>query len=131
NPKEYNGYKIYDEFGCQLMPDDTNIIFNEMNKIENIIDFEMKPNTELIETVPHSVIEAYIKVIKNIEFYKDKKEEKKDLKIIFSAVNGTGTKYTPVILRELGYTVIEVEEHAFEDETFKNVINPNPEFEQA
>ncbi|KAF5295649.1 hypothetical protein FQA39_LY12822 [Lamprigera yunnana] len=58
-------------------------------------------------------------------------DEKKQVRIVFSAVNGTGTEFTPPVLRESGYEVIEVAEHAFEDSTFANVGNPNPEFDPA
>ncbi|AVN64177.1 MULTISPECIES: phospho-sugar mutase [Mesoplasma] len=131
NPSEYNGYKIYDPYGCQLQDEQTAIIAKRMDEITDILNWEYKINDSLIETVNENVIKAYVDMIKNLEFYKKEQEAKKDLKIIFSAVNGTGTKFTPKILRESGYNVIEVEEHAFEDETFKNVVNPNPEFDPA
>ena len=37
NPAEYNGYKIYDATGCQLMPQDTDIISQEISKIDDIL----------------------------------------------------------------------------------------------
>lgn len=37
NPAEYNGYKIYDSTGCQLMPQDTDIISQEISKIGDIL----------------------------------------------------------------------------------------------
>ncbi|EOA07098.1 Phosphoglucomutase/phosphomannomutase [Mycoplasma yeatsii 13926] len=131
NPKQYNGYKIYDPFGCQLMPEDTDFIASEMDKIEDILNWEFTPNTSLLETVDQKVIDKYFDMIRNLEFYKNEQESKSKVKIIFSAVNGTGTEFTPKVLRESGYEVIEVAEHAFEDETFKNVVNPNPEFDPA
>ena len=33
NPKEYNGYKIYDEYGCQLLPDEANKVIDEIDHI--------------------------------------------------------------------------------------------------
>lgn len=131
NPAEYNGYKIYDQYGCQLQDEQTAIIAERMDKIEDILNWNYAQNEDLIEIVKDEVIEKYVNMIKDLEFYQNEKHSKKDLKIIFSAVNGTGTKFTPKILRKSGYDVIEVEEHAFEDETFKNVINPNPEFDPA
>ncbi|PPE04917.1 phosphoglucomutase/phosphomannomutase [Entomoplasma ellychniae] len=130
NPKEYNGYKIYDPLGCQLQDEQTAIISDSMNKIENILKWTYSTKKELIEVVNQKVIDDYIAMIKKLEFYDDV-ESKKNLTIVFSAVNGTGSAYTPSILRQSGYEVIEVEEHAFEDETFSNVINPNPEFDPA
>ncbi|ASZ08880.1 phospho-sugar mutase [Mesoplasma chauliocola] len=131
NPSEYNGYKIYDPFGCQLQDEQTAIIAKRMDEISDILNWEYTVNTDLIKIVSQDVINNYVEMIKSLEFYKNEQESKKDLKIVFSAVNGTGTKFTPQILRESGYDVIEVAEHAFEDETFKNVVNPNPEFDPA
>lgn len=130
NPKEYNGYKIYDQNGCQLQDEQTTIIAKTMSDIEDILNWKYKAKKELIKIVDFKVINDYVKMIKELEFYPNQ-ESKKNLKIIFSAVNGTGTEFTPSILRECGYEVIEVVEHAFEDPTFENVINPNPEFDPA
>ncbi|AUF83856.1 phospho-sugar mutase [Mesoplasma syrphidae] len=131
NPAEYNGYKIYDQFGCQLMPEDTDIIAAEMNKISNIIDWKYTPDIRLLKTVNKEITNKYLNMICNLEFYQNHQSEKKMLKIVFSAVNGTGTEFTPVILKESGYEVIEVAEHAYEDPTFEHVVNPNPEFDPA
>ncbi len=32
NPPEYNGYKIYDNSGCQLVPDLADIVIKEIEK---------------------------------------------------------------------------------------------------
>ncbi|SYV95164.1 Phosphoglucomutase, partial [Mycoplasma putrefaciens] len=39
NPSQYNGYKIYDPAGCQLMPEDTDVIASEMDKIQDILNW--------------------------------------------------------------------------------------------
>ncbi len=35
NPKEYNGYKIYDETGCQLIPYEADQVIEQINKIDD------------------------------------------------------------------------------------------------
>jgi len=129
NPADYNGYKIFDEFGCQLIDEETKIITINMNEIKDYLAWEYKLDESLMEVVGTKTINNYKKIINNLQFYKE--EHKNNFKIIFSAVNGTGTEFTPPILWDSGYDVIEVKEHAFEDPTFKNVINPNPEFDPA
>jgi len=129
NPAQYNGYKIYDETGSQLMPADTDYIAKEIDEVKDIFDEVFEPTKNLIKTVDKKIIEEYEAMINNLQFYPG--EKKHDLKIVYSAVNGTGSLYTPKILRKEGYEVHEVAEHAFEDETFKNVGNPNPEFDPA
>ncbi|QBQ07529.1 phosphoglucomutase/phosphomannomutase [Spiroplasma gladiatoris] len=129
NPAAYNGYKIYDENGCQLIDSETEIIAKYMDAIEDVLDWTYKVDLSLLKTVDQKVINNYNKMIENLQFYKN--ENRDNFKIIFSAVNGTGTEFTPPLLKSFGYEIIEVEEHSFEDETFKNVGNPNPEFEPA
>ncbi|WP_338984095.1 phospho-sugar mutase [Spiroplasma endosymbiont of Othius punctulatus] len=130
NPAIYNGYKIYDEFGCQLIDSDTVVISKEMEiDSENMIDWNYVPNKKLLLEVSNSTIENYNTMIKKLQFHE--KADKNKFEIIYSAVNGTGTEFVPPILEESGYKVIQVEEHAFEDPSFKNVINPNPEFPPA
>ncbi|AHI52682.1 phospho-sugar mutase [Spiroplasma culicicola] len=129
NPAIYNGYKIYDEFGCQLIDEDTKVIGEYMEQVEDILDWEFKTDDSLMTIVDSKVLDNYKTMIENLQFYKN--EPRDGFKMIYSAVNGTGTEFTPPLLRSFGYDVIEVEEHAFEDETFKNVGNPNPEFEPA
>ncbi|ASP28531.1 phosphoglucomutase/phosphomannomutase [Spiroplasma corruscae] len=129
NPAEYNGYKIYDENGCQLIDSDTLIISNYINDIEDILSWKYKADNDFLEVVKHDVINDYCEMINNLQFYKN--QDRNNFKIIYSAVNGTGTEFSPKLLRSYGYQVIEVEEHSFEDSTFKNVGNPNPEFDKA
>ena len=38
NPKEYNGYKIYDCEGCQLLPDAANDVMHEIDNIDDMFD---------------------------------------------------------------------------------------------
>ena len=40
NPKEYNGYKIYDETGCQLVPKDADQVIAEINKIDDYFNID-------------------------------------------------------------------------------------------
>ena len=40
NPKEYNGYKIYDETGCQLVPADADKVIAEIDKIDDYFNIE-------------------------------------------------------------------------------------------
>lgn len=130
NPAEYNGYKIYDSTGCQLMPQDTDIINQEISKIDDILTWNFQPSKKLISKVPHKVIRAYKKMINNLQFY-PRSLSKANLRIVYSGVNGTGRLYVPGLLKHQGYEVIEVKEHSEPDENFTYVGNPNPEFSPA
>ncbi|WP_342252472.1 phospho-sugar mutase [Spiroplasma endosymbiont of Amphibalanus improvisus] len=125
NPKIYNGYKIYDENGCQYLPDETNAI----SKYYNVIQSEVFNNfsndkKDLITVLDNSIRNKYEIMIKKMQFHPDMK---KTIKIVFSNLHGTGRDWTPVILKELGYEVIIVAEQYEYDEEFTNAPKPNPE----
>lgn len=131
NPAIYNGYKIYNSQGCQLSEPETDQIAKNMTKLPDIMHWEFVAKPELIQTVPFQVMTAYDEMLDRLQFYPEETASKQDLKIVYSGVNGTGTKFTPRLLRKYGYDVIEVPEHSFEDPSFENVGNPNPEFSPA
>ncbi|WP_342269136.1 phospho-sugar mutase [Spiroplasma endosymbiont of Aspidapion aeneum] len=128
NPKEYNGYKIYDEFGCQLVDEETQLISEYMEKYDDILNWKYIENNDKIKYVCEKDEDYYNNIISDLQFFKN---DKKNLTVIYSAVNGTGTKYVPKFLSQSNFNVIEVKEHAYEDPDFINVGNPNPEFEKA
>lgn len=130
NPAQYNGYKIYDQTGCQLMPGDTDFITKAISEIPDILNWSYQDNDKLLAQVPGKIIRAYEHMINQLQFYPHQ-ISKANLKIVYSAVNGTGSLYTPHLLHHQGYEVIEVKEHQQPDENFTNVGNPNPEFMDA
>lgn len=129
NPAQYNGYKIYDSNGCQLSESDTSSIAQFISQISDILDWEFIPEPQLLRIISKNICDQYDQMIADLQFYPTQKRN--NFKIIFSAVNGTGSLFTPRLLRDFGYQVIEVAEHQFEDPTFVNVGNPNPEFSPA
>jgi len=86
NPPEYNGYKIYDENGCQLLPDVTTVIAKNIRDLQDQFDFNFRYDQSLIKEVPTNVEEQYRNDIKSLQFYPN---EKRNLKIIFSNLHGT------------------------------------------
>lgn len=124
NPPEYNGYKIYDQNGCQFLPDVTNIIAENMIKLQNQFQFNFNYDETLIKEVPASIEEQYRNDIKALQFYPN---EKRNIKIVFSNLHGTSRQWVVPILQETGYQVIIVEEQADYDPDFKGVVSPNPE----
>lgn len=124
NPPEYNGYKIYDETGCQYLPDVTNFIANNMSELADEFNVNFSFKKELIVEVPTKIETQYRNDIKNLQFYP---HEKRNIKIIFSNLHGTSREWVMPILKEAGYEVIIVEEQASYDPDFKGVVSPNPE----
>ena len=48
NPKQYNGYKIYNSEGNQLILEQSNIVMDEISKIKNEHEINIIPNNELL-----------------------------------------------------------------------------------
>ncbi|NLK64633.1 MAG: phospho-sugar mutase [Tissierellia bacterium] len=125
NPPEYNGYKVYDEFGGQVVRDADKIIekINEV-KLEHIKTAEFKGNTK-IQIIGDDVDRSYINEIKSLSLRND---VDKDIRIIFTPLHGTGNKPVRRVLDEMGYkNLFVVKEQEKPDSQFSTVSSPNPE----
>ena len=126
NPKEYNGYKLYDETGCQLIPTIAEKVISEVNAIENPLDIKPNDNYDksLINIINDEVDKAYLDAVASIQI---RKNVNKNFKIAFSPEHGTS--YIPVMtsLRNAGYSVEEVKAQAVFDPAFSATKSPNPE----
>lgn len=126
NPKEYNGYKLYDETGCQLIPELAQKVIDEIDRIDDLLEIVPKQDydTSLVHIVGEEVDRAYYDAVLSIQLRKD---VKKDFKIAFSPEHGTS--YLPVMktMKEAGYDVVEVLEQSNPDPAFSNTKTPNPE----
>ena len=87
NPKEYNGYKLYDETGCQLIPELASAVIAEISELGEPLD--IKPSDDydksLINIVNEEVDKAYYDDCLSIQLRKD---VDKNFKIVFSPEHG-------------------------------------------
>jgi phosphoglucomutase len=134
NPKEYNGYKVYDEFGGQVTDEKANIIINEVNKINSFdmiktISEEEAVEKNLLIYIGEDIDKSYIDSIKSLTIRKDLVEENaKDLKVIYTPIHGSGNMPVRRVLKELGYTGVSVvKEQEIPDGNFPTASYPNPE----
>lgn len=130
NPPEYNGYKLYDEHGCQLMPRYTDVLMEMINEIDplGVPAPDLKKAGALIQTLGADVDEAYYRSVLDIRL---REVDAKSLKIVYSPQHGTGNVPVREVLRRAGYSVIPVEEQCFPDKDFINTKSPNPENKEA
>ena len=131
NPKEHNGYKVYDECGCQLVP----------SKIKDLIDIIKNLGDPLEVKIPESEVKGktimvgedvdapYCKLVESIEI--DKTLDKKGFKIVFSPNHGTSYVNAMRVFKDLGYEVIPVEGLCDPDPAFTGLLSPNPEDPRA
>lgn len=138
NPKIYNGYKVYDEFGGQVTDEKAGLIINEVNSIENYediktISLEEAIKDNLLEYIGEDVDKAYLEEVKGLTIRTELvKEHAKDLKVIYTPIHGSGNMPVRRVLKELGYENVEVvKEQEKPDGNFPTASYPNPENPQV
>lgn len=124
NPPEYNGYKIYDCYGCQCVPRDTDVIIEYIKNVEDLLSIEVIEKKELIEHIGKEVDEAYYDEILSVQ---ERPNLKKDIRIVYTPLHGTGNEPIRNLLKRLGYTFYVVEEQCTPDPYFSKTESPNPE----
>lgn len=128
NPKEYNGYKIYDETGCQLVPKEADKVIAEINEIQDYFNIETSKNHELIQYIGKDVDEVYIREVKKIIL---RPNLKKDFKLVYTPLHGTGQVFAPQVLQSVGYDVVPLPCQMTNDPDFSGVKTSNPENKEA
>lgn len=128
NPKEYNGYKVYWDDGGQLVPPHDEGVITEVKKITTIKDVKFEGQEKNIKIISKEVDEPYLKAVKSLSLNPDIIQKQKDLKIVYTAIHGTGTVLVPASLKNFGFTnVSTVEKQMIPDGNFPTVASPNPE----
>lgn len=132
NPPEYNGYKLYDERGCQLVPHVNDLVVAEIAGIQDplaVRALSMEEAGDLIKIVGKELDEAYYKRVMGIAIRPE--VNKNGIKIVYSPQHGTGNVPVREVLARFGYHVIAVEEQCVPDTEFSKTLNPNPEVPDA
>ncbi len=134
NPKEYNGYKVYGNDGCQVTDVAANEIIGYVNDVDPFNDVLVMDKGEaldknLINYIGAEMYEAYIERVKDVTIREDLvKDHASDLKIIYTPIHGTGNIPVRMILDKLGYKQVEiVKEQELPDGNFPTAPYPNPE----
>ena len=125
NPKEYNGYKVYDSKGCQFCTEDAKNAIEYINAVEDFSAIPFSDSDSGITMIGDDVLCEYYKRIKEQSVY----TEKSDLKIVYTPLHGTGN--IPVRKMLEGMDVTVVKEQELPDGNFSTVRSPNPEEKDA
>ena len=121
NPKEYNGYKVYDSKGCQLCTEDAKNAIEYINAVEDFSTIPFSDSDSGITMIGDDVLCEYYKRIKEQSVY----TEKSDLKIVYTPLHGTGNIPVRKMLEGMDVTVVKDQE--LPDGNFSTVRSPNPE----
>jgi len=134
NPKEYNGYKIYWEDGAQVLSTIADPMTEKINKITSFddiktISYDEAINGGLIQIIGEEIDDIYISKVKDLSIRDD---IDKNIKIVYTPLNGTGNIPVRRVLREKGFSnIIVVPEQELPDPDFTTVGYPNPENTKA
>lgn len=130
NPKEYNGYKVYDENGCQLVPKLIDRLLVYYNQVGSELDVKIdESKAYLITKVPTTLDQEYYNDVLKISLRTDLDASK--LKVVYSPQHGTGYKGVKYLLTKLGYDLVLVEDQCYPNPDFINTVVPNPEDHRA
>lgn len=132
NPKEYNGYKAYDNTGCQLCTNDAKEVLSYINAIDDYSSVynDVKTVDEYISDgmivgIYDELFDEFIKAVKTQSLY----NEHSELKIVYTPLHGTGNVPVRKVLEDkIVYVVKEQEEP---NGNFPTVVSPNPEDRKA
>lgn len=132
NPKEYNGYKVYDKYGCQLVPQYADKVISYINNVKDIksvkhMNLNMALSNGYLTYIGDEVLNGYISEVEKMAVYK----EASDLKIVYTPLHGTGNIPVRKVLSDMSFDVYVVKEQAVADGNFTTVRSPNPEEKDA
>ena len=134
NPAEYNGFKVYGSDGGQLTPEDASAIYKQMQKSDYFAPpgrtFEELVGAGLIKYIDDEIVDAFI--ADAAAQLPPEEEPRRNLKYIYTPLNGTGIMCVPKILQNAGFENFEmVPEQSEPDGNFPTCPYPNPELPQA
>ena len=131
NPKEHNGYKVYDETGCQLVPDKIERLVEIIGELPNELEVDYVPinNPAEVIVLPKEVDDEYVKLCESITLNNDL--DKKGFKIVFTPNHGTSYVNAMRVYKDLGYEVYPVLKQCDPDPDFSGTLSPNPEDQRS
>ena len=132
NPAKYNGYKAYWSDGGQLPPEEADVVYAEMGRVDifddvKLVDFSEGLKSGLIEYIKPEVNEAYYNAILALSINKDAVKNS-DIKVVYTPFHGAGNIPVRAVLGKIGLkNLTVVKEQELPDPAFSTVKSPNPE----
>jgi len=130
NPPEYNGYKVYWEYGSQIMDDIAEPIEENIRKIEDFgkikkMEFDEAIQKGLIKIIGKEIDEAYFEKVLSLSLCDD---VDKNIGVVYTPLHGTGGRFVNYVLNKRGFTnYFIVPEQLEPNAEFPTVSYPNPE----
>lgn len=126
NPPQYNGFKVYNSNGGQILEQDADLITEEISKIDfNCIKYSHNLTNSNIIYISKDIDNKYIECVKSLSLNKDLDY---NINIVYTPLHGTGNIPVRRVLKERGFrNVFTVSEQEAPDSNFSTVKLPNPE----
>lgn len=125
NPAKFNGYKVYGSDGCQVTDNAASEIFGYIQNTDifgvKADDFDGAVKSGKIELT--DVTDEYLNCV-----YSRSVGSSRDVSIVYTPLNGTGTSIVPQMFSEREFNDVSVvPEQALPDGDFPTTPYPNPE----
>lgn len=125
NPKDYNGYKVYNSKGVQLVPKEANEVTAFINKRSVLDRFDMSSLHEStakgqLTLIGEEMLTAFLLKVKEQSLY-----SARNIKVVYTPLHGTGNVPVRKILESFELSVVKKQE--MPDGNFPTVVYPNPE----
>lgn len=131
NPKEYNGYKVYNNQGCQITLQMANRFENFINSIDVFKDVKSLPLDQRHNKIVKIDNEVYDSYFKHVLEHNVLENFNENIKVIYTPLHGTGLVYIKKLLETRNYKLHIVDEQSTFDGNFPTVKSPNPEDARA
>ena len=124
NPKEYNGYKAYDDKGGQVVAPWDSEIEAAMGALPMIPEPPPSDVDSEIVPIPGEIKEAFIQMSLG---YKLNPIPFEPAKLLYTPFHGTGADFVPEVFKRAGLPLDLCESQMVQDGNFPTAPKPNPE----
>lgn len=139
NPPEYNGYKVYDQTGCQLVPVDAE---QAIASIQNVASFEEVTRISQAEAEAQGLLvwlddeadQSFVNTVVSTSLNLEQLQAGlgANLNIVYTPLHGAGNMPVRQVFAAAGFTNVHiVEQQEQPDGYFSTVKSPNPEEREA
>ncbi|KZE70209.1 phosphoglucomutase [Paenibacillus jamilae] len=139
NPPEYNGYKVYNNEGGQLVPDQAEKVIGYIREVPSFADIKTLTREEaesqgLLVWLGEAEDEAFVDTVASVSVNRELivAGPGKNFKVVFTPLHGTGNIPVRRVLEKIGFEQVHiVPEQEQPDAEFSTVKSPNPEERDA
>lgn len=134
NPKEYNGYKVYNASGGQLTDEAAAAVYEKISQCDVFEDVKLMPPEQALASGILNIMDgevdlAYYSRVEDLILRKAMvRDQAKSLRVVYTPLHGSGNIPVRRVLQELGFSnLFVVPEQELPDGDFPTAPYPNPE----